>query len=181
MPRDGGRNLLWLLAAFCGLAAFAAFSGFVVGVQAVNDVTTLRDDRAAWNTARPVIEEAIAGLAVASLATALLGLMAMVTTVLWLRARTPRGRHGTAAMSGTLLIIIGSAMWWSGGDDIGGFGTLFDDVNSGDALPVFDDYDLYLDAWRAETTALLILTAGALAILLSAILHQRHAASDSGA
>jgi hypothetical protein len=164
-----GRNLLHLLAALCGVVAFASFSGFAIGVQAVNDVTTVRDDRATWNTARPVIEDALASLAVASLATALLVMLAVLTAVLWLRARTTRTQRSAAAMTGLLLMTIGAAMWWNGAHAVGGFATLVDDVNAGDALPVFEDYDLYLDAWGSETTALLVLSAGALAALFGTI------------
>lgn len=153
------------MTALAGTTAICAFSSFALGSQAVADVGELRDDQAVWNVARPVIEEAIANLAVSSLATMLLIVLFAGTTALWWRVREPAPRRSPAIVVAIILALAlaGVVVWLSGAKDAGGLSVLVTDIGSGDALPVFENYDAHLDGWSAEATGLLFLSVAAVA------------------
>ena len=153
--------------------AAIAFAAFGLAVKARNDVGALEDTGARWNAARPIIEESVANVSVASFATLLVGLIATVLGLWWWKVHEPTRGLSIATAAGATAAAGGALTWVVGAQLSFGARVIIDDVTSDEALAIFEDYDRQLNSWGLQSAALLLVCAGALVLTMGLLGHLR--------
>ena len=162
-----------LLIAACLLGVATTFTAFGLTWQSAMDISELRRQEARWNTARPVIEDALAAMSVSSLAATLTSVLILAGWWWQRRAFRPAAPAPLPLLAGFSIVAIGGVLWFVAASLAAGVRVLVDPVAARPALEVFNDYETYETAWRLQSVAMLVVSAGWLTAEMGALAARR--------